>query len=52
MIKGQRVPWLRIEKPGALISIHVTRPLEVAVEMATIARTPVVIDDTFAIGQW
>jgi amidase len=36
VIKGKRVPWLRIEKPDALISIHVNRPLEVAVETATI----------------
>jgi acetamidase/formamidase len=36
LIKGQRNPWLRIEKPGSLVSVHAYRPLEVAVEAATI----------------
>jgi amidase len=34
--KGQRVPWLRIDKPDALVSVHAYRPLEVAVETATV----------------
>ncbi len=33
--KGTRVPYLRIEKPDALIAVHADRPLEVAVETAT-----------------
>jgi acetamidase/formamidase len=36
VIKGKRVPSLRIEKPGSLVSVHVYRPLEVAVETATV----------------
>ena len=35
LIKGQRVPCLRIEKPQALVAVHAYRPLEVAVEGAT-----------------
>ncbi|MCS7045688.1 MAG: acetamidase/formamidase family protein, partial [Gemmataceae bacterium] len=35
LVKGRRVPWLRIEKPGAIIAVHASRPLEVAVETAT-----------------
>jgi acetamidase/formamidase len=31
-----RVPWMRIEKPGSLVSVHAFRPLEVAVETATV----------------
>jgi acetamidase/formamidase len=34
--KGQRVPWLRIDKPDSLVSVHAYRPLEVAVETATV----------------
>ncbi|HEV7222072.1 MAG TPA: acetamidase/formamidase family protein [Pirellulales bacterium] len=36
LIKGQRAPWMRIEKPDSIVSIHAFRPLEVAVETATI----------------
>jgi acetamidase/formamidase len=36
VIKGKRVPWLRIEKPDAIIATHAFRPLEVAVETATL----------------
>lgn len=36
LIKGKRVPWMRIEKPESLVSIYAYRPLEVAVETATI----------------
>jgi len=35
LLKGKRTPWLRIEKPDALIALHAFRPLEVAVETAT-----------------
>lgn len=35
LIKGQRVPWLRIEKPASLVAVYAYRPLEVAVETAT-----------------
>jgi acetamidase/formamidase len=36
VIKGKRVPWLRIEKPDAIIATYAFRPLEVAVETATV----------------
>jgi acetamidase/formamidase len=36
VVKGRRVPWLRIEKPGALVSVYADRPLERAVETATV----------------
>jgi amidase len=35
LIKDKRIPWLRIEKPTALIAVSAGRPLEVAVETAT-----------------
>jgi acetamidase/formamidase len=36
IIPGKRIPWMRIEKPDSLVSVHAYRPLEVAVETATI----------------
>ncbi len=36
VISGKRVPWMRIEKPDAIIAVNANRPLEVAVETATI----------------
>jgi amidase len=36
LVKGKRIPWMRIEKPASLIAINAARPLEVAVETATI----------------
>ena len=36
LIKGKRLPWLRIEKPGSLVAVHAAKPLEVAVETATV----------------
>jgi amidase len=36
VIKGKRVPWLRIDKPESIVAVHANRPLEVAVETATI----------------
>ena len=35
LLKGRRVPWLRIEKPASIVAVHAFRPLEVAVETAT-----------------
>ena len=35
LIKGKRIPWMRIEKPNSLICVNANRPLEVAVETAT-----------------
>ncbi len=36
LIKAKRIPWMRIEKPGSIIAINASRPLELAVETATI----------------
>ena len=36
LVKGKRIPWMRIEKPDAILAVHAFRPLEVAVETATI----------------
>jgi acetamidase/formamidase len=35
LVKGKRVPWMRIEKPASLVALNAARPLEVAVETAT-----------------
>jgi amidase len=35
LVKGKRIPWMRIEKPSSIVAIFATRPLEVAVETAT-----------------
>ena len=35
LVKQKRIPWLRIEKPDALIAVQANKPLEVAVETAT-----------------
>jgi acetamidase/formamidase len=35
LLKRKRVPWMRIEKPEALVAVYAFRPLEVAVETAT-----------------
>ena len=36
VVKGRRVPWMRIEKPQSLVSVYAYRPLEAAVETATV----------------
>jgi acetamidase/formamidase len=36
LLKGQRIPWMRIDKPGSIVAVHAYRPLEGAVEAATI----------------
>ena len=36
LVKGKRVPWMRIEKADALVSVFADRPLEQAVERATV----------------
>ncbi|HZP81992.1 MAG TPA: acetamidase/formamidase family protein [Chthonomonadaceae bacterium] len=35
LIKGKRVPWMRIEKPDSIVALYAYRPLELAVETAT-----------------
>jgi amidase len=36
VIKDKRIPWMRIEKPESIVSVYAYRPLEVAVETATV----------------
>ncbi len=36
LIKGKKLSWMRIEKPESIVSVYAYRPLEVAVETATI----------------
>jgi amidase len=36
LIKGKRGGWMRIEKPESIVAINANRPLEVAVEAATV----------------
>jgi acetamidase/formamidase len=36
LIKGKRVPWMRIEKPDSVVSVYADRPLEAAVQTATV----------------
>lgn len=36
LIKGKMIPWMRIEKPASIVSVYAYRPLEAAVETATI----------------
>ena len=36
VIKGKQVPWMRIDKPASIVSVYAYRPLEVAVETATV----------------
>jgi amidase len=38
VIKGKRLPWMRIETPTSIVSVYAYRPLEVAVETATVNR--------------
>jgi amidase len=36
LLKGKRIPWVRVEKPGSLVAVRADRPLEAAVEAATV----------------
>lgn len=45
LIKGKRTPWIRIEKPASIVAIHATRPLEAAVEAATVQLIDWLITD-------
>jgi acetamidase/formamidase len=45
LIKGKRIPWMRIDKPESIVSVYANRPLEVAVETATINLMSWLIDE-------
>lgn len=36
LVKQKKIPWMRIEKPNSLVSVFADRPLEAAVETATV----------------
>lgn len=36
LIPAKKIPWMRIEKPNSILSVNANRPLEVAVETATV----------------
>jgi acetamidase/formamidase len=36
LIKDRKIPWMRIEKPKSIVSVYADRPLEEAVQTATI----------------
>jgi amidase len=36
LVAGKRIPGMRIEKPATLVAIHAEKPLDQAVETATI----------------
>jgi acetamidase/formamidase len=36
LVKKKRVPWVRVEKPGSIVSVFADKPLETAVETATV----------------
>jgi acetamidase/formamidase len=45
LIKGKRAGWMRIDKPGALVAVNANRPLEAAVEAATVQLMAWLIED-------
>ena len=45
VIKGSRVPWVRIEKPDSIVAVFAACPLEVAVETATLHLMDWLIND-------
>ncbi len=45
LIKGRRPPWMRIEKPESIVAVYASRPLEAAVEGATIYLMDWLISD-------
>ena len=48
--KGKRMPGMRIEKPDSLIAIHAERPLDLAVETATIHLMDWLISRAWIVG--
>jgi len=45
VVKGRRVPWMRILKPRSIVSVYAYRPLEVAVETATVQLIEWLVSD-------
>jgi hypothetical protein len=36
VVEQRKVPWMRIEKRDSIVALHAARPLELAVETATV----------------
>lgn len=45
VIPRKKIPWMRIEKPGSIVAVSASRPLEVAVETATVQLMDWLISD-------
>lgn len=45
LIKGRRPPWMRIEKAQSIVSVCADRPLEIAVEKATVHLMDWLVDE-------
>ncbi len=45
VVKGKRPPWMRIDKPDSIVAVYASRPLEAAVETATIHLMDWLISD-------
>lgn len=45
VIPNHRVPWMRIDKPDAIVSVNANKPLEIAVEAATVNLMQWLVDD-------
>jgi acetamidase/formamidase len=45
VIKGKRIPWMRIDKPESIVSIAVAKPLEDAVERAVFGLCDWLVED-------
>ncbi|VTS01942.1 acetamidase/formamidase family protein [Tuwongella immobilis] len=45
VVPNRRVPWMRIEKPDSIISLYAVKPLEVAVETATLSLIDWLVSD-------
>jgi acetamidase/formamidase len=45
LIKGKRPAWMRIDKPESIVAVNANRPLEVAVEAATVQLMAWLIED-------
>jgi acetamidase/formamidase len=45
LVKGKRPPWVRVEKPGSIVALHATRPLEASVEAATLYLIDWLVND-------
>jgi acetamidase/formamidase len=45
VLEKKKLPWMRIEKPDSIVAVHASRPLEVAVETATVHLMSWLIED-------